>query len=156
MTHYWLMKSEPTSFSIDDLSKRPQQKEPWDGVRNYQARNFLKAMEVGDLAFFYHSSCPSPGIVGFMKIVKSAYPDKSAFDLSDPHYDPKSKKDNPRWFCVDVQLVKKFKHIITLKDLKNQSKLSSMRLLQRGNRLSVMPIASAEWEVVMLEYTACT
>ena len=93
MIHYWLMKSEPTSFSIEDLEKRPQQIEPWDGVRNYQARNFLQAMRINDLAFFYHSSCPNPGIVGIIKIVKSAYPDKTAFDPSHHHYDPKSKPE---------------------------------------------------------------
>jgi predicted RNA-binding protein with PUA-like domain len=146
--HYWLMKSEPTSFSIEDLAKSPQQKEPWDGVRNYQARNFLQAMRLDDLAFFYHSNCPNPGIVGIVQIIKSAYPDKSAFDPSDHHYDPKSTIDKPRWFCVDVKFVNKCKHV-ALATLKNQANLSSMRLLQRGNRLSVMPITSEEWAAIM-------
>jgi predicted RNA-binding protein with PUA-like domain len=149
MINYWLMKSEPTCFSIDDLSKRAQQTEPWDGVRNYQARNFLQAMQRGDMAFFYHSSCPTPGIVGLVKIVKSAYPDQTAWDVSDHHYDPKSTPDNPRWVCVDVQLIKKFKQCISLEVLKKQSYLSTMRLLQKGNRLSVMPITAAEWQAIL-------
>lgn len=149
MKHYWLMKSEPMSFSIDDLAKKPRQTEPWDGVRNYQARNFLQAMQPGDLAFFYHSSCPNPGIVGIMKIVKSAYPDKTAFDPSNHHYDRKSKVEKPTWFCVDVQLLNKFKQSISLQTLKNLPHLSSMRLLKRGNRLSIMPVTSEEWEAII-------
>jgi predicted RNA-binding protein with PUA-like domain len=146
---YWLMKSEPTSFSIDDLANRPKQTEPWDGVRNYQARNFLHTMKKGDLAFFYHSSCPIPGIVGIVKIVKSAYPDKSAWDVTDPHYDPKSTATNPRWLCVAVQLVQQFNPIIRLDTLKKQAPLAAMRLLQKGNRLSVMPITTAEWNTIL-------
>lgn len=149
MIKHWLMKSEPTCFSIDDLEKRTQQTEPWDGVRNYQARNFLQAMQLDDLAFFYHSSCPTPGIAGIVKIVKSAYPDETALDVSDHHYDPKSTPDNPRWVCVDVQLVKKFKQIVSLAQLKRQSTLSAMRLLQKGNRLSVMPITAEEWQAIL-------
>lgn len=147
--HYWLMKSEPTSFSIDDLEKRPQQIEPWDGVRNYQARNFLQAMHIGDLAFFYHSSCPNPGIVGIIKIVKSAYTDKTALDPSHHHYDPKSKLDKPIWSCVDVKFVKKFTSVLSLEKLKKQPSLAGMRLLQKGNRLSVMPITVKEWNTMM-------
>jgi len=150
MTRYWLLKSEPTSFNINDLIARPQQEEPWNGVRNYQARNFLQTMQCGDLAFFYHSSCQSPGIVGTVKIVKRAYPDKSAFDPLDPHYDPTSNIDKPRWFCVDVKLLNKFTHMITLAVLRNQPALSSMCLLQRGSRLSVMPITPDEWVTIML------
>ena len=149
MTHYWLMKSEPTCFSIDDLARKPQQTEPWDGVRNYQARNFLQAMKKNDQAFFYHSSCLSPGIMGIVEIIKIAYPDKTEVDPSDHHYDPKSKPDKPQWFCVDVKLVKKFKQPITLKTLKKQSALATMRLLQKGNRLSVMPITAKEWEAIL-------
>jgi predicted RNA-binding protein with PUA-like domain len=149
MIHYWLMKSEPACFSIDDLEKRSQQTEPWDGVRNYQARNFLRAMQLGDLAFFYHSSCPLPGIAGIVKIVKSAYPDKTALDVSDHHYDPKSTTDKIPWVCVDVQMVKKFKSLISLASLKKQVSLSSMRLLQKGSRLSVMPVTTVEWNAIL-------
>lgn len=149
MVHYWLMKSEPTSFSIDDLEKRPQQIEPWDGVRNYQARNFLQAMQINDLAFFYHSSCPNPGIVGIIKIVKPAYADKTAFDPSHHHYDPKSKADKPQWVCVDVKFTEKFTATLRLDTLKKQPSLASMRLLQKGNRLSVMPITAEEWKTIM-------
>ena len=143
------MKSEPTCFSIQDLDKRPHQTEPWDGVRNYQARNFLQAMKKGDLAFFYHSSCPKPGIVGMIKIVNAAYPDKTALQISDHHYDPKSTLSKPRWYSVDVQLIRIFKSIISLEDLKIQPELKEMRLLQKGNRLSVMPITTLEWQHIM-------
>ncbi len=146
---YWLMKSEPSCFSIEDLAMRPQQTEAWDGVRNYQARNFLCSMQKGDLAFFYHSSCPTPGIVGFTKIVKSAYPDKTAFQVADHHYDPKSMVTKPRWYAVDVQLIKIFKSIISLEQLKKQPSLKNMRLLQKGNRLSVMPLTQIEWQTIM-------
>lgn len=146
---YWLMKSEPTSFSILDLAKRPKKTEPWDGVRNYQARNFLQTMQNDDLAFFYHSSCPTPGIVGIIKIVRSAYPDQSAWDKADPHYDRKSPANHPRWVCVDVQLVKIFEQIIRLDILKKQPQLFTMRLLQKGNRLSVMPVTSEEWHTIL-------
>ncbi|MGC1853900.1 MAG: EVE domain-containing protein [Candidatus Aquirickettsiella sp.] len=147
--NYWLMKSEPTCFSIQDLAKRPHQTEPWDGVRNYQARNFLLAMKKGDLAFFYHSSCPKPGIVGMIKIINHAYPDKTALQAHDHHYDPKSTVSNPRWVSVDVQLIRIFKSIISLADLKSQPALKAMRLLQKGNRLSVMPLTLFEWQHIM-------
>jgi predicted RNA-binding protein with PUA-like domain len=147
--NYWLMKSEPRSFSIQDLAQRPHQTEPWDGVRNYQARNFLLAMKKGDLVFFYHSSCATPGIVGLIKIVKTAYPDKTALQIHDPHYDSKSKLDKPRWYAVDVQLMRIFKSTLSLKALKKQPQLKSMRLLQKGNRLSVMPLTLFEWQQIM-------
>jgi predicted RNA-binding protein with PUA-like domain len=147
--NYWLMKSEPTYFSIQDLAKRPHQTEPWDGVRNYQARNFLQAMKKGDLAFFYHSSCPIPGIVGMIKIVSPAYPDKTALQVNDHHYDAKSTINNPRWVSVDVKLIRIFKAIISLEDLKSQSALKGMRLLQKGNRLSVMPLTPFEWQHII-------
>ncbi|MDQ8039599.1 MAG: EVE domain-containing protein [Rickettsiella sp.] len=149
MKHYWLMKSEPTSFSIDDLANRRKQIEPWDGVRNYQARNFLQAMQKGDQAFFYHSSCAIPGIAGIVEIIKTAYPDKTAFDPLNHHYDPKSTLNKPKWFCVDVKLVEKFTQLITLETLKKQPYLRSMRLLQKGNRLSVLPIILQEWETIL-------
>lgn len=147
--NYWLMKSEPTCFSIQDLAKRPQQIEPWDGVRNYQARNFLQAMKKGDLAFFYHSSCPKPGIVGIIQIASTAYPDKTALDVQDHHYDPKSTLTKPGWVTVDVQLLRIFKSFISLEQLKSQTSLKGMRLLKKGNRLSVMPLTPHEWQHIM-------
>jgi predicted RNA-binding protein with PUA-like domain len=147
--NYWLMKSEPTCFSIQDLAQQTKQTEPWDGVRNYQARNFLQSMKKGDLVFFYHSSCPTPGIVGLIKIVKSAYPDKTAFQPNDHHYDPKSVISKPRWYTVDVQLMRIFKSIISLQNLKKQPALKGMRLLQNGNRLSVLPLTPFEWQHIM-------
>lgn len=146
---YWLMKSEPNCFSIDDLAQRPQQTEPWDGVRNYQARNFLRAMQYGDLAFFYHSSCAHPGIMGLMKIVRTAYPDDTAFDPMNPHYDPNSSHQPPRWFCVDVKLIEKWSTPISLVNLKKQSKLANMTLLKKGNRLSIMPVTEQEWQTIL-------
>lgn len=155
--NYWLLKSEPTCFSIQDLAKRPQQIEPWDGVRNYQARNFLQAMKKGDLAFFYHSSCPKPGIVGIIKIASTAYPDKTALDVQDHHYDPKSTVAKPRWVSVDVQLLKIFKSFISLEELKSHTFLKGMRLLKKGNRLSVMPLTPHEWQHIMaLEHNHST
>jgi predicted RNA-binding protein with PUA-like domain len=148
--NYWLMKSEPETFGIDDLKKRPKQTEPWDGVRNYQARNMLRdRMKVGDQAFFYHSNCDVPAIVGIMEIVKAGYPDTSAFDPSDPHFDPKSDPKNPRWYRVDVRFVRQFKHIITLAELKSHQALAELPLVQRGNRLSVMPVTPQQWKFIL-------
>ncbi|MDH5648774.1 MAG: EVE domain-containing protein [Gammaproteobacteria bacterium] len=148
--NYWLMKSEPSEFSIDDLKTRPKQTEHWDGVRNYQARNFMRdQMQKGDQIFFYHSNCEEPGIVGIAEVVKEAYPDHSAFDPKDKHYDPKSDKNNPRWFMVDVKFVKKFRHTISLKDIKDNPILSEMKLVQKGNRLSVLPITKQEWSTIL-------
>ena len=147
---YWLMKSEPSEFSIDDLNKRPKRTEPWDGVRNYQARNMMRdKMKKGDLAFFYHSNCDEPGIVGIMKIVKEGYPDQTAFDPDDKHYDPKSDPDNPRWFHVDIRFKHKFNNTITLQRLRDQKPLKNMTLLQRGNRLSIMPLSKKEWDYIL-------
>ena len=147
---YWLMKSEPEAFSIDDLAKRPKKREPWDGVRNYQARNFMRdAMKIGDLAFFYHSNCKVPGIVGVMKIAKSSYPDHTQFDPESKYFDPKSSPDNPRWFLVDVEFKEKFKNIVSLTQLKLETKISSMKILQKGNRLSITPITKLEWQHVI-------
>ena len=116
---YWLMKSEPSEFGIDDLARRPKRTEPWDGVRNYQARNMMRdEMKKGDLAFFYHSACAEPGIVGIMKVVREGYPDPTAFDPEDKHYDPKSDPDNPRWYLVDVGFVRKFKRTVSLSELR--------------------------------------
>lgn len=147
---YWLMKSEPECFSIDDLKNRPKQTEHWDGVRNYQARNMLRDdMEVGDLVFFYHSNAQPPGIVGVMKIVKSGYPDFTAFDPNHEHHDPKSNPEKPMWYMVDVQFVEKFPKMITLEELKHHTALEEMILLRKGNRLSVMPVAKKEWDYII-------
>lgn len=148
---YWLFKSEPGEFSIDALAKMPKRTEHWDGVRNYQARNFMRdEMRVGDLAFFYHSSCAEPGIVGIVTISKEAYPDHTAFDPGDKHFDPKSDPDDPRWFMVDVTLQEKFAQPISLKTLKSYSErgLKDVRLLARGNRLSVMPVSKRHWDFI--------
>ncbi len=148
---YWLMKSEPDTFSIDDLAKRPRQIEPWDGVRNYQARNWLRdGMKVGDLAFFYHSNCKTPCIAGILEIVKAGYPDETAFDLDSKYYDPKSTLENSRWYCVDVKLIKKFSKIISLTELRQHPALHNMRLLQKGSRLSIMPITAEEWQHILM------
>lgn len=149
---HWLFKSEPGEFSIDDLASMPRKTEHWDGVRNYQARNFMRdEMRKGDLAFFYHSSCAEPAIVGTVRISKKAYPDHTAFDPRDKHYDPKSDPDNPRWFMVDVTLVEKFKSPVTLQTMKRyaDSSLEHFRLLARGNRLSVMPVSEEHWNFIL-------
>ena len=148
--NYWLMKSEPDVFSIDDLKNRPNQTEPWEGIRNYQARNMLRdEMKKGDLAFFYHSSCEIPAITGIIEIVKEGYPDPTAFIPKHRYYDPKSKRDNPAWYLVDVKLKRKLKRIITLTELRNKKPLQNMKLLQKGNRLSVMPVTKKEWDYIL-------
>lgn len=148
--NYWLMKSEPGEFSIDDLRECPAGTEPWDGVRNYEARNMLRdEMKKNDLAFFYHSGCEEPGIVGIMTIVKEGYPDPTAFDPGAKHYDPKSDLEKPRWFVVDVKFRKKFRRTITLAELRNRKPLRNMKLLQKGNRLSVMPVTENEWKYIL-------
>ena len=140
---YWLMKSEPGEYGIDDLKRDKQS--AWFGVRNYQARNFMRDdMKVGDLAFFYHSSCPEPGIAGVCKIAKAAVPDVTQFDKKNSHFDPKSKPENPLWVCVEVAFVKKF-DLVSLAALRAAPELSEMRVLQRGNRLSITPVTDAEW-----------
>ena len=148
--NYWLMKSEPETFSIEDLRNRRGQIEPWDGVRNYQARNMMRdEMKPGDLAFFYHSNCKDPGIVGIMIINSEAYPDPTAFDPEDKHYDPKSDPDSPRWYLVDVKLKRKLKRTIKLTELRGNKLLKNMKLLQKGNRLSVMPVTKIEWNTIL-------
>ena len=147
---YWLMKSEPDEFSIDDLRRSRAGKEAWDGVRNYQARNMIRdEMRRGDQAFFYHSNCDEPGIVGIMEIVSDAYPDPTAFDRRDKHYDPKSDPDNPRWYLVDVAFVRELERTITLRELKSEPALAELPLVRRGNRLSVMPVSNREWEAIL-------
>jgi predicted RNA-binding protein with PUA-like domain len=146
---YWLMKSEPTEVSIDDLAARPDQTVAWDGVRNYQARNFMRnQMQLGDQAFFYHSSCAEPGIVGIATVSKLAYPDVTQFDPHSKYYDPKATPENPRWFNVEVTLLKKTR-LISLKELRSHPELASMRILQKGNRLSITPVDPAEWTFIM-------
>jgi len=147
---YWLVKSEPEAFSIDDLYRRPKRTEHWDGVRNYQARNFMRdGMRKGDEVFFYHSNCETPGIVGIARVVREAYPDHTAFDPDDPHYDPKSDPDNPRWLMVDVQYVRKLKRTISLAELKDNPALEDMPLVRKGNRLSVMPVTDDQWRTIL-------
>lgn len=147
---YWLMKSEPEAFSIDDLEQRPGQTEHWDGVRNYQARNMMRDdMKIGDQVFFYHSNCETPGIVGIAKVVKGAYPDFTAFDPDNNHFDPKSNPDQPTWFMVDVQFVRKLKRTLTLQELKNKPELVELALVRRGNRLSIMPVSAQQWAYIL-------
>jgi len=150
--NHWLLKSEPDSFSIDDLGKAPKQTTMWDGVRNFQARNMLRdSIKKGDLAFFYHSSCDVPGIAGIVSVVREGYPDVSAFDPKNHHYDADSKKDAPRWYAVDLKLVRKLERVITLDELRKYAdkKLREFVLLRRGNRLSVMPVAKKDWDFVL-------
>lgn len=149
MTRYWLMKSEPSCFSIDDLQKAPNQTTSWDGVRNYQARNYLRdQMNPGDPVLFYHSNCNPPGIAGTAEVTSEAYPDYTAFDPHSEHPDPKSTPDNPRWFMVDIQFREKFAHLISLDSLKHHPELANMPLLRKGNRLSVMPVSKSEWDFI--------
>jgi predicted RNA-binding protein with PUA-like domain len=147
---YWLMKSEPSCFSIDDLAQAPKQQTAWDGVRNYQARNWMRdAMQLGDLIFFYHSNCEIPGIVGIAEVVRTAYPDHTAFDPNSEHPDLSSTPEKPRWFMVDIQWVKKFSAVIPLSALKSYPALANMPLVKKGNRLSVMPVSHEEWQYIL-------
>ena len=150
--NYWLLKSEPDSFSIDALGKAAKQTTTWDGVRNFQARNMLRdSMKKGDLAFFYHSSCDVPGIAGIVSVVREGYPDVTAFDPKHHHYDADSNKQAPRWFVVDLKLKRKLKRVITLDELRKYAdkKLKDFVLLRRGNRLSVMPVSKQDWDFVL-------
>ena len=145
---HWLMKSEPDTFSIDDLASRGR--EPWDGVRNYQARNFMRdGMRIGDGVFFYHSNCAEPGIVGLAEVVSDAYPDPSQFDPKSDYFDPGASRDNPRWMLVDVGFVRRLKRTITLKELQALPALAEMPLVRKGNRLSVMPVKASEWKAIL-------
>ncbi|MDE0096104.1 MAG: EVE domain-containing protein [Gammaproteobacteria bacterium] len=146
--NYWLMKSEPDVFSIDDLKR--VRVEPWDGIRNYQARNFMRdEMRIGDQAFFYHSNCDEPGIVGIMKVASKPYPDHTQFEPDSRYHDPKSDPDNPRWILVDVRFVRKLKRTVTLAEMRREPELEGMRLLMRGNRLSVMPVDKTHWDHIL-------
>ena len=145
---YWLMKSEPDDVSIDDLAALPKKTIAWYGVRNYQARNFMRdQMQVGDLAFFYHSSCPEPGIAGIVRVSKAAYPDASQFDRKSPYYDAKATRETPRWLNVEVTLVEKTR-LVPLAELRTQPALSEMRVLQRANRLSITAVDPREWSFI--------
>ena len=145
---YWLMKSEPDEFSIDDLARAPRQSTAWFGVRNYQARNFMRdQMQVGDAVLFYHSSCPEPGIAGLAEVCTAAYPDKTQFDRKSEYYDAKSTPGNPRWVNVEVKFVKKTR-ILGLPELRAHKQLAGMRLLARGNRLSITPVDPHEWKFI--------
>lgn len=147
---YWLMKSEPEVFSIDDLAKSKNQTTFWDGVRNYQARNFIRdEMKIGDKVIFYHSNSEPPSAVGICEVVKEAYPDFTAFDPENSHFDPKSKKETPTWFMVDVKLVKKFSNFVSIDEMRENKKLQEMKLLQRGNRLSVIPLTKQEFDEIV-------
>lgn len=147
---YWLFKSEPDCFSIDDLARRPKQTEHWDGVRNYQVRNMLRdEIKKGDLAFFYHSSCTPPGVAGIVEVVKEGYPDFTAWDIHSEHFDPGSTPEKPRWYMVDVKLVERFPRLITLDEIKRHPKLESMLINRKGNRLSITPVTAQEWKVIV-------
>lgn len=144
---HWLLKTEPNSFSIDDL--RARKVEPWNGVRNYQARNFLRAMQRGDQAMIYHSSCALPGIVGLAKVASAPYPDPTQFDPADAHFDAGSDRGNPRWTLVDIRFVRKLPHPVTLDVIKALRGLGDFALTRRGNRLSVMPMTERQWNAIL-------
>ncbi|MDT8319527.1 MAG: EVE domain-containing protein [Xanthomonadales bacterium] len=149
--NYWLIKSEPDAFSIDDLENAPGKTEHWDGIRNYQARNFIRDdMRKGDLVFFYHSNCKTPGIVGIAEIASGPYPDHTAFDPNETYFDPKSDPENPRWLMIDVRFQRKTKRLISLAELKAQGdRLAGLPLVRRGNRLSIMPVGKAHWDLIL-------
>jgi predicted RNA-binding protein with PUA-like domain len=150
--NYWLMKTEPSTFGIDDLAKRPKKTAMWDGVRNYQARNMLRDdFKKGDQAFIYHSSTEVKGIAGIATVARAAYPDPTQFDKKSDHYDAGAKRDDPRWFVVDVQLKRRFKRVITLDELRKHESdaLDGMLLLKRGNRLSITPVSEAHWNFIL-------
>lgn len=145
--NYWLMKSEPDVFSIDDL--KTKKKSGWDGVRNYQARNYMRdEMRIGDVVLFYHSSCEVPGVAGLAKVCKESHPDPSQFDPKSEYYDPKATKENPRWFMVEVEFVEKFNHIVTLTEIKAAKGLEKMPLVQKGSRLSINPVKPTEYKII--------
>jgi predicted RNA-binding protein with PUA-like domain len=148
MTNYWLMKSEPSEVSVDDALAAPNATVPWTGVRNYQARNFMRdQMRVDDGVLFYHSSCAEPGIVGIARVASAAYPDPTQFDPKSPYYDPASKPESPRWLLVDVQVLRKIP-TLTLPDLRARPELAEMRVLRKGNRLSITPVEPGHWKAI--------
>jgi predicted RNA-binding protein with PUA-like domain len=145
---HWLMKSEPSSFSWDDLWRAPKRTTHWDGVRNYQARNFMREMRVGDLVFFYHSSAEPNAIMGVAEVAREAYADPTQFDANDDHYDPKATPDSPTWMMVDIRAREPFAAPVTLAELRATKGLEKMELLRKGNRLSVTPVSPSEWATV--------
>lgn len=146
---YWLMKSEPAEFSIDDLARANDQSIPWFGVRNYLARNFMRdRMKIGDDVLFYHSSCPEPGVAGLAKVSTGAYPDETQFDKKSKYFDSKATREAPRWMLVDVQLVRKIR-LVLLAEMRESKSLENMVVLQRGNRLSITPVTTAEWKTIL-------
>ena len=147
--NYWLLKSEPGNFSLADLRARPEQREPWDGVRNFQARNFMRQMRIGDRAFFYHSNAKPSGIVGVVEIVGEARPDPTQFDPESRYFDAKASVDAPRWDLVIVQFVQEFAAILPLAQLKEVPALSGMEVVRKGSRLSISPVTAAEWQAVL-------
>ena len=147
---FWLMKSEPEVFGLETLAKLPAQTTMWDGVRNYQARNMMRdQFRLGDEAFFYHSNCSEPGVVGIVEVVRTAYPDPTQFDPDSEYFDPKSTADNPRWFVVDVKLKRPLARTITLTEMKEDPALADMALVRRGNRLSVIPVTPEQWRHIL-------
>ncbi|MBS0357130.1 MAG: EVE domain-containing protein [Proteobacteria bacterium] len=153
---YWLMKSEPDDVSIDDLQKRPDQTVPWYGVRNYQARNFMRdGMQIGDGVLFYHSGCAEPGIAGIARVASTAYPDATQFDPASRYYDPKATPEQPRWLHVDVQFVRKTR-LVGLPELRRHPELENMRVLARGNRLSITPVEPTEWRFIVGQLLGAT
>lgn len=146
---YWLMKSEPSTFSLEDLKNEKDSTEHWDGVRNYQARNFMRDdMKLGDEVLFYHSNCSVPGVVGLAEVVKEGYPDHTAWDEKSKYFDPKSTEENPRWFMVDVKWKEAFNDTVSLKELKERSDLKDMKVVQKGQRLSIQPVTEEEFRIV--------
>jgi predicted RNA-binding protein with PUA-like domain len=143
------MKSEPSVFGIDDLERSSDRTTPWDGVRNYQARNFMREMRLGDLVFFYHSNCEPPGIAGLMEVAREAYPDPTAFDPEHRYYDPKSDPANPRWYQVDLRFVRRLARLVALSEIREHPDLADLPLVRRGNRLSVMPVTPAQWKLLL-------
>lgn len=146
---YWLMKSEPSTFSLDDLRKAPAQTTCWDGVRNYEARNFMRSMSVGDQVLFYHSNAAPPAVVGIAEVVRTAYPDPTQFDKKHKHYDPASDPSSPRWDMVDITYVRRFPRPLPLDELRKETKLEQMALLRKGSRLSVQPVSVSEWTHIL-------
>jgi predicted RNA-binding protein with PUA-like domain len=146
---YWLMKSEPSAFSLDDLMKAPAKTTCWDGVRNYQARNFMREMAIGDQVLFYHSNADPPAAVGIAEVVKTAYADPTQFNKKDEHYDPQSDPSSPRWDMVNIKYVRKFSRPLTLDQMRKETKLKGMVLLRKGSRLSVQPVSPLEWEHIL-------
>jgi predicted RNA-binding protein with PUA-like domain len=150
MMQYWLFKTEPDAFSVDDLANMPNQTEHWDGIRNYQARNYLRdQVKLGDQVFIYHSSCKSVGIVGLAEVVKEAYADHTQFNPESKYYDPKSDPDNPRWYMVDIKFKQKFDDLLSLKEIKTMPEIKDVGLVKKGHRLSIMPVPQNEWMTLM-------